>query len=40
MHVIKSSIIVLIASAIMALIILCMDSIIESIMNLIYSLGK
>ena len=38
MHVIKSAIIVLIASAIMALLILVMDWVIESVMNLIYSI--
>ena len=35
---VKSAIIVLIASVIIALIILCMDQIVENIMKLIYSL--
>ncbi len=35
---VKSSIIVLIASIIIALVILCMDQIVENIMKLIYSL--
>ncbi len=37
---IKSAIIVMIASIIIALIILCMDQVVERIMKLIYSLGR
>ncbi len=37
---IKSAIIVLIASVILALIVLCMDQVIDFIMHLIYGLGK
>ncbi len=37
---IKSAIIVLIASVIIALIIFCMDQVIDFIMHLIYGLGK
>ncbi len=39
-QVVKSAIIVLIASIILALIIFCMDQIIEFVMNLIYGLRK
>ena len=37
---VKSAIIVMIASIIIALIILCMDQVVERIMSAIYSLGK
>ena len=37
---IKSSIIVLIASVILALIVLVMDQVVDGIMHLIYSLGR
>ncbi|MBO4994499.1 MAG: preprotein translocase subunit SecE [Muribaculaceae bacterium] len=37
---IKSAIIVLIASVIIALIIFCMDQVVDNLMHLIYSLGK
>ncbi len=37
---IKSAIIVMIASIIISLVIFCMDQIVDNIMHLIYSLGK
>lgn len=37
---IKSALIVMIASVIIALIIFCMDQIVDNVMHLIYSIGK
>ena len=37
---IKSAIIVMIASIIISLIVFCMDQVVDSLMHLIYSLGK